>query len=85
VAQLFSLGVMPITFSILFFVVSLAAMILFSIITAQAIKRREIARLGLAFGTRPAMFVAVCCSYAVFAIIFLLISVLCAKDLIHTI
>jgi hypothetical protein len=85
VAQLATLGGMAIALSILYFVVSLAAMILFFVITAQAVRRREIARLGLAFGTRPAMFVAVCCSYAVFAIIFLILSVLCAKDLIHTI
>ncbi len=42
VAQLSTLGVMPIALSILCFVVSLAAMIFFSIITAQAVKRREI-------------------------------------------
>ena len=76
---------MPTALSILCFVVSLAAMILFSVITAQAIKRREIARLGLAFENRPAMFVAVCCAYAVFVIVFLIFSVACARDLIHTI
>ena len=76
---------MPIAFSILCLVISLVMVILFSIITVRAVKRREIARLGLAFGTRPAMFVAVCFSYAVFAIILLILSVLCARDLIHTI
>ena len=76
---------MHIAFSILLFVISLAAMFLFLTITARAIKRREIPSLGLAFTTRPAMFVAVCCSYAVFVIIFLIFAVVYAKDLLHTI
>jgi len=79
------LGVMSIVFSILCFVISLVTMIVFSTITARAVRKREIPRLNLTFSTHPAMFVVVCCSYAVFVIIFLILSVVWAKELLRTI
>jgi hypothetical protein len=70
----------PLIFS--FFVVSALAMILFLVITARAIQRREVRRLGVAYAKQPAMFVAVCSSYVMFVVIFLIVAIVFAKDLI---
>ena len=68
--------------TILFFVVSVSMMVLFLIITARAIQRREVRRVGVSYLKQPAMFVAVCCSYAVVSLVFLILAIVFAKELI---
>lgn len=68
--------------TILCFAFSVLAMILFLIVAVRAIQRREVRRVGATFIKRPVMFVAVCCSYAMFSVIFLIFAIVFAKELI---
>ena len=68
--------------NIAFFTISLLTMVIFLLITTRAIQRREIRRLGVSYIKQPVMFVAVCGAYALFSLIFLILSMVFAIEFI---